>query len=238
MDHAYRVARFQKEVIGINVNFSRGPQLMEGDVLAITKTMLREELGEIFEAIDLEHPEDEPGYSEEEFRQDKIIDVVDGLGDMIVVCLGAMYKMGVNADEVLKEICDSNDTKKQGNGRDGGRGSSVDAVKGKEYRKPDLASLLFRANTEPIPLSPVFVEASKLCAKKTIDYDSGGVNRDDYWVFGFKSIFHEVWKKCLRMKSLLNSGHEPNNESVRDTLIDLINYASFAVEFIDKEAEK
>ena len=40
--------------------------------------------------------------------------------------------------------------------------------------------------------------------------------------------------KTQRLNSLAQQTKTPDNESVRDTLLDMINYANFAIEAIDK----
>jgi hypothetical protein len=46
-----------------------------------------------------------------------------------------------------------------------------------------------------------------------------------------------ISQKVLRAQSLLESGNSPNNESLRDTYMDLINYCSFAVTWLDGKME-
>lgn len=48
---------------------------------------------------------------------------------------------------------------------------------------------------------------------------------------GIDSIFDTMWGKMLRIQSILESGSNPNFESVEDSFKDLINYASFAVSY-------
>ena len=83
-----------------------------------------------------------------------------------------------------------------------------------------------------------FIEATKLCMKKSQDYNNGQnkpASRKDYFPFGLLSYAQMLHTKTQRLNSLAQQhGKTPNNESVRDTLIDLINYANFAIEAIDK----
>jgi hypothetical protein len=68
--------------------------------------------------------------------------------------------------------------------------------------------------------------AANLKVKKMHDYNNGVVNRKDYYVFGEKTLLSEIWKKVLRLFSLHTAGIEPKNETIKDTLLDLINYAA------------
>ncbi len=83
-------------------------------------------------------------------------------------------------------------------------------------------------------------EAAALRQSKTQDYMAGGVTRAEYNPFDEASYAHNVIEKAMRVKSLVNlarSGHKVHHEPLRDSLIDVINYASFFVEFIDDRVE-
>lgn len=66
--------------------------------------------------------------------------------------------------------------------------------------------------------------------KKGEDYQNSNstVKRSDYFP-DLQSLYVMMNVKMLRIKSLMESGHTANNESLEDSLKDLINYASFAV---------
>jgi len=76
-----------------------------------------------------------------------------------------------------------------------------------------------------IQLSIAFQDAAKLRQKKQLDY--GGIR--EYFPFGAKSFVHEINKKTKRLVNLI--GILPNNESIEDNLLDLINYASYYYEW-------
>jgi hypothetical protein len=78
-------------------------------------------------------------------------------------------------------------------------------------------------------ISPAFHEASKIRQLKQHDY--GGIM--DYFPFGDKSFCHELHKKTKRLVSLAQTQKVPNNESVKDNLLDLINYASYYYEWLE-----
>lgn len=86
-------------------------------------------------------------------------------------------------------------------------------------------------------MSPVFIEVTEIAIKKSQDYNNGNgqpTSRAVYFPFGLLSYAQMLHTKSQRLNSLAQQDKTPNNESVRDTLLDMINYATFAVEAIDK----
>ena len=86
-------------------------------------------------------------------------------------------------------------------------------------------------------MSPVFKEVTEIAIKKSQDYNNGNgqpTSRAIYFPFGLLSYAQMLHIKSQRLNSLAQQDKLPNNESVRDTLLDMINYAAFAVEAIDK----
>lgn len=61
---------------------------------------------------------------------------------------------------------------------------------------------------------------------KAIDYNSGRVTREDYYLYEEKSLINEIWKKVLRLVSLFDLEAEPENESIENNLLDLLNYCA------------
>jgi len=83
-------------------------------------------------------------------------------------------------------------------------------------------------------ISEAFIKAAKIRKEKHKDY--GGI--DDYFPFGAKSFCHELHKKTKRLVTLEKINAIPTHESVKDNLLDLINYASYNYEFLIKERRK
>ena len=86
-------------------------------------------------------------------------------------------------------------------------------------------------------ISPVFKEVTEIAIKKSQDYNNGKdktQSRANYFPFGLLSYAQMIHTKSQRLNSLAQQTKKPNNESIRDTLLDLINYACFTVEAIDK----
>jgi hypothetical protein len=77
--------------------------------------------------------------------------------------------------------------------------------------------------------------AKTILIQKSLDYNSGPIKLFDYYLYGEKSILHEIWKKVLRLRSL-ESCDKPNFESKEDTLIDLINYAAIYLSYLKRHS--
>ena len=88
-------------------------------------------------------------------------------------------------------------------------------------------------------LSPVLLEITRLRAKKGEDYNTS-VRIPDYFPLGHQSYFQMIFIKTKRIQSLLEvmkEGRDPNFEGLRDTVLDLLNYGTFYVEWIDAQKE-
>lgn len=86
-------------------------------------------------------------------------------------------------------------------------------------------------------MSPVFKEVTEIALRKAKDYngEEQPKSRSNYFPFGLISYAQMIHTKSQRLNSLAKQATPtPVNESVRDTLLDLINYATFAVEALDK----
>ena len=80
----------------------------------------------------------------------------------------------------------------------------------------------------------VLEECIELQIRKGQDYQSAKSNvvQAMHYRRGVDTIYDIMHGKMMRAASLLESGNEPNHESLEDTFKDLINYASFAVSYI------
>ena len=78
----------------------------------------------------------------------------------------------------------------------------------------------------------LFREAFLLRREKGKDYG-------DCWKdLGVKKEYVYLYDKVMRLKKLLWEDNKPVNESTRDSLIDLINYAFHTTVLLDEENEK
>jgi hypothetical protein len=77
-------------------------------------------------------------------------------------------------------------------------------------------------------------EMKKISFSRHIDY--GG---DSIFKYGMKMRFADIWRKYARLENLIwyQNKISDERESVRDTLIDLANYAVIALIVYDEEKE-
>lgn len=90
------------------------------------------------------------------------------------------------------------------------------------------------------PSANILLEAADLQEKKGADYNGAqtSVQQADYYPRGVWSILDVVNAKYLRMVSVLEQmeqGGKANFESIEDSAIDLINYASFVAAYMRGE---
>ena len=85
----------------------------------------------------------------------------------------------------------------------------------------------------------VLMECLELQRKKSRDYQNqnSSVVQAMHYRRGVDTIHDVMHGKMLRAQSLLESGSDPNFESLEDTYKDLINYASFAVAWLRGKME-
>lgn len=70
--------------------------------------------------------------------------------------------------------------------------------------------------------------------KKSEDYRAGAVTLGQYFPFGDKSYIQMLHVKTLRLVSLADNP-KPNFESVEDTVLDMINYGVFYLDYLRKK---
>lgn len=84
------------------------------------------------------------------------------------------------------------------------------------------------------PMIRIAGEVLQLLRTKSQDYNAE-VPRDQYWVFGLKSLVQMLWTKVLRLVSLTRkdaSGQLVKHESVEDTCKDLVAYSLFTIDWL------
>ncbi len=84
-------------------------------------------------------------------------------------------------------------------------------------------------------------KAVALCTGiKNDAYNQGDVHITDYWRFGgINDLGYEMYKKVLRIMSIVSGGVKEASlpESLEDSLLDIINYASFAYAYLKLKKE-
>lgn len=89
----------------------------------------------------------------------------------------------------------------------------------------------------------VLNECIKLQMSKGSDYQSATstVKQAHYYPRGIESLYDMLNTKMLRIRSLLDKesviSNSVQHESIEDSLKDLINYASFSVEYLRQEMD-
>ena len=81
----------------------------------------------------------------------------------------------------------------------------------------------------------VLLDCWLLAARKAQDYQGGSVHRDEYFPFGAKSYITMLVVKVKRLVSLANQDTQPVHEGMVDSARDLINYAAFFVERMERK---
>jgi len=169
-------------------------------------------------------------------------DFVDAMIDLIVVASGTLLIAGVDGQKAWDEVRRANMSKVRcANPARSGSGGA-DLVKPDGWKAPDhsdntgqFADITSWELEEHFPYSiRVLFEAMHEQFLKYEDYNSrlSGLKRGDYWIHGISDLEYEMNKKLIRFRSVLAQlrvGKRPNFESEEDSLINNINYHSFAV---------
>jgi predicted HAD superfamily Cof-like phosphohydrolase len=98
---------------------------VEPEVRRSRESLMREELGELLAAM----------------REEQLVEIADGLADLLYVVFGTAVVYGIPIDQVFTEVHDSNMTKLDSNGRPV-VGENGKRLKGPLYRPPQLGPLL------------------------------------------------------------------------------------------------
>ena len=81
------------------------------------------------------------------------------------------------------------------------------------------------------------VQCQILMEQKAQDYTGeSSVQMADYYPRGIATIYDIMWAKMLRIKSVMEqmeTRDSENFESIQDSCVDLINYATFFVAYMD-----
>ena len=105
-------------------------------------------------------------------------------------------------------------------------------------KKPAAFTEVILGDGTEVLIPTVFLEVAELRVSKAQDYrNSDQATLASYFPFGLKSHTQMIWTKALRLKNLVSTDRKPNHEGIRDTLIDLINYACFGIEDLDGTLE-
>lgn len=67
----------------------------------------------------------------------------------------------------------------------------------------------------------------ELRLRKSEDYGNS------WKVFGLMGVVYQIMSKSIRIWNLTRNGKDPKNESLRDSFIDMANYAIMAAQLLD-----
>ena len=172
-------------------------------------------------------------------------DVVDALIDQCVVAIGTLNALNVDIDKAWDRVWNANMEKQVGvkSTRPNSLGLP-DLVKPEGWVAPshaDNIGLLSKLSFDNVASDRASVgilqHAIDVQRKKGQDYNGNktSVEQADYYPRGVWSIMDIIHAKYLRMVSVLETmeqGGKANFESIEDSAIDMINYASFLAAYM------
>ena len=176
--------------------------------------------------------------SEEFAGAETVEDQADALVDIAYVALGRLLEMGILPDATFDAVHEANMRKTAGLNPQR-PDNPHDAIKPEGWTPPDLERALSVSLYDVMAMSPVLLEITQLRRRKGRDYNTS-VQIPDYFPLGHQSYFQMIFIKTKRIQSLLEvmkEGREANFEGLRDTVLDLLNYAVFYAEWIDAQEE-
>ena len=144
----------------------------------------------------------------------------DALIDLIYFALGHSYRMGFDFDHFFNQVHKANMKKVVAKTKRG----QVDALKPDDWLAPVF---------DEIVMPKLFIEAARVQMIKDKDYNNKH-DRKDYFPFGLKSYIQMLWIKVMRMVNVVDQ-NKVFNEPLHDSVIDLVNYASFLYDEIAEE---
>lgn len=227
------VEQFYHQVIDVRI--PAVPMVLTKPALDRAVTVLSEEIGEFIEATE----------------EGKVAEAADALIDLTYFALGRLLEMGISPGPCFAAVQKANMAKVKGDlaKRPGFEGH--DAVKPPGWTPPNLQPYLLSAEEFETTqmranevlyyrdryecMSQAFKEAHALRQAKGRDYNDGVALRD-YFPFGHQSYIQMMWLKVLRLISLTKSSSIPKHESIEDTILDLLNYASYYYEWIQDQS--
>ena len=148
----------------------------------------------------------------EAYDKKDYIEMGDALIDLIYFALGHSYRMGFDFDHFFNQVHKANMKKVVAKTKRG----QVDALKPDDWLAPIF---------DEVVMPKLFIEAARIQMIKNKDYNNKH-DRKDYFPFGLKSYIQMLWIKVMRMVNVVDQ-NKVFNEPLHDSVIDLVNYASF-----------
>lgn len=175
--------------------------------------LLKEEFEEIIQSIE----------------DNNINEFFDGLIDIVIISMGTAASMGFDWQQGFNEVMRANMSKVRGKAKDTKRKNSLDLIKPQGWIEPNLRPYLMQGVEIK---NNLFSKAKEIKISKVSDYHNNKITIDDYFPFGLKSYIQMINLKVMRLRSLCDV-KQINNESLNDTLIDLVNYTEMAYNFLE-----
>lgn len=79
-------------------------------------------------------------------------------------------------------------------------------------------------------------QAQTIVTEKAKDYQ-GKIQLHDYFPFGHRSHVQMIHVKSLRLVNLVEAGSSPRFESIKDTVLDMINYCVFYLDYLERNSD-
>ncbi len=164
------------------------------------------------------------------YKENDIVEVFDALLDIVVVAMGTAAGLGLDWHAGWDEVLRSNMQKvRSDDPKASKRGNALDLIKPDDWTPPNLEQFMGK-----IRKHNNFEQAQWIAKQKSFDYQNT-VDREDYFPFGLLSYVQMIHIKTTRLRSLAQTDKRPNFESLRDTLLDMMNYCNFAIEHLDNK---
>jgi hypothetical protein len=100
-----------------------------------------------------------------------------------------------------------------------------------DHQNSDSVSKIFHDNQFAADMWEIFDSAGNLLLKKHKDYGPTNISRSPGGPLNGLRV--RMWDKTARLNHLIDSGATPENESLRDSFIDLLNYSAIALMVLD-----
>ena len=188
-------------------------QVMDDEWLDFRFKLLIEELNEARFAMNASEP----------------LEIFDALLDLVVVAMGTAAGLGFNWDLGWDEVLRANLAKTRGKAEDTKRNYDLDLIKGENWIGPNLEPIL-----DTTIKTSSFSLAQQIRKSKKADYQKDDITLDEYFPFGLVSYVQMIHIKSTRLRSLAQS-NSPVNESIEDTLLDMLNYVDFTYSYVTEE---
>jgi len=154
-------------------------------------------------------------------------EALDALIDLIVVATGTAIGLDYDLIGGWNEVHKANMQKiRTASPDDSKRGNVLDLVKPEGWQSPDMRKYVYG----PSDIS-AYDKARLICESKSDDYQNN-ISRKEYFPFGLKSYVQMINMKTLRIRSVMDKS-EINNESIKDSLLDLMNYCAFTIDYLE-----